>query len=67
MILSEIKNIIISTFLMFKGILLLKDQKFPKMKFVSVIISLVLFTLIYLTIFILGISFISSLIYNNTI
>lgn len=67
MILSEIKNIIISIFLMFKGILLFEDQQFPEMKLSSVIISLILFVAIYMIIFILGITFISSLFYNNTI
>lgn len=67
MILSEIKNIIISIFLMFKGMLLFEDQQFPEMKLSSVIISLILFTAIYLIIFILGIALISSLFYNNTI
>ena len=67
MILSEIKNIIISIFLMFKGMILFKDQQFPEMKLSSVIISLILFTAIYMTIFILGVVFISSLFYNNTI
>lgn len=67
MILSEIKNIITSIFLMFKGMLLFKDQQFPEMKLSSVIISLILFTAMYITIFILGIAFISSLFYNNTI
>ena len=67
MILSEIKNIIISIYLMFKGMLLFKDQQFPEMKLSSVIISLILFTAIYVIIFILGIAFISLLFYNNTI
>ena len=67
MILSEIKNIMISIFLMFKGLILMKEQQFPKMTFISIIISLILFTLIYLSIVILSLSFISSLIYNNTI
>ena len=67
MILSEIKNIIISIFLMFKGMILFEEQKFPKMKFSSLIISLMLFTVIYLIMIILGLSFISSLFYNNTI
>ena len=65
MILSEIKNIIISIFLMFKGMLLFKDQEFPEMKLSSVIISLILFTAIYMIICILGIALISSLFYNN--
>ena len=47
--------------------LLFKDQQFPKMKLSSVIISLILFTAMYMTIFILGVAFISSLFYNNTI
>ena len=67
MILSEIKNIIKSTFLLFKGMILFENQKFPEMKFNSVIISLVLFTFIYLLIVILGVALISSLFYNNTI
>ena len=67
MILSEIKNIIKSTFLLFKGMILFENQKFPEMKFSSVIISLVLFTFIYLLIVILGVALISSLFYNNTI
>ena len=52
---------------MFKGLLLFEDQQFPEMKLSSVIISLILFAAIYIIIFILGIAFICSLFYNNTI
>lgn len=52
---------------MFKGILLFEDQQFPEMKLSSVIISLILFAAIYMIIFILGIAFISSLVYNNIV
>lgn len=52
---------------MFKGMLLFEDQQFPEMKLSSVIISLILFTAMYMIIVILGIAFISSLFYNNTI
>ena len=67
MILSEIKNIIKSIFLMFKGLLLFEDQEFPEMKLSSVIISLILFAAVYIIIFILGIAFICSLFNNNII
>lgn len=43
----------------------MKQQEFPEMTIIGTIIFIILFTIIYITIIILAISFMSLLIYNN--